>query len=158
MPDIYRCPDKLLEVLERVYALLIKPILKIPKLPGVNLVFMPLHKRLDGFMSQDHFRTFYWQTLKKMMLSLIDAGYTPCPLWEGNRTSRLEIVADMPKGKVVYWFEKTDMFKAKEILGDRICIRGNIPAVLLNVGTSQEVKAYYKNNAQRKGKGLLGEE
>ena len=78
------------------------------------------------------------------MLDLIEAGYTPCPLWEGNCDSRLETIADMPKGKAVYWFEQTDIFKAKKILGDRICLRGNVPASLLNVGTTQQVEDYCK--------------
>jgi len=153
MLDMYRCPDKLLEVLERVYQLLIKPALAVPKQPGVHLVFIPLHKGLDGFMSLDQFKTFFWPTLKKIMLDLIEAGYTPCPLWEGNCESRLETIADMPKGKVVYMFEGTDIFKAKEILGDRICLRGNVSASLLNVGTPQQVEEYCKKLIDVVGKG-----
>lgn len=153
MLDMFRCPDKLLEMLERVYALLIKPALAVPKMPGVHLVFIPLHKGLDGFMSPNQFKTFFWPTLKKTMLALIDAGYTPCPLWEGDCTSRLEIIADMPKGKAVYWFEQTDIFKAKEILGDRICLRGNVPADLLIVGSPAEVGDYCKKLIDLAGRG-----
>jgi len=136
-----------------VYELLTKAALQVPKLPGVNLVFMPLHKGLDGFMSLDQFKIFYWPTLKRMMLTLIDAGFTPCPLWEGNCTSRLETISDMPKGKAVYWFEQTDIFKAKEILGDRICLRGNVPASILNVGEPKQVKDYCKRLIEVVGKG-----
>jgi uroporphyrinogen-III decarboxylase len=59
----------------------------------------------------------------------------------------------MPKGKAVYWFEKTDLFKAKDILGDRICLRGNVPASLLNVGTPEQVEAYCKRLIDVVGKG-----
>lgn len=153
MLDMYRCPDKLLVMLERVYELLVRAALKAPKLPGVNLVFIPLHKGLDGFMSLDQFKTFFWPTLKRLMLALIDAGFTPCPLWEGNCASRLETISDMPRGKAVYWFEQTDMFKAKEILGDRICLRGNVPARLLNFGTPEQVKDYCRKLIGVAGKG-----
>jgi uroporphyrinogen-III decarboxylase len=153
MLDMYRSPDKLLAMLERVYELLARAALSVPKMPGVNLVFMPLHKGLDGFMSLDQFKTFFWPTLKRMMLALLDAGFTPCPLWEGNCTSRLETISDMPKGKVVYWFEQTDLFKAKEIMGDRICLRGNVPASMLTVGTPQQVKEYCRKLIQVVGKG-----
>ncbi len=153
MMDMYRCPDKLLAVLERVYELLAKAARSVPKLPGVNLVFMPLHKGLDGFMSLDQFKTFFWPTLKRMMLTLIDAGFVPCPLWEGNCTSRLETISDMPKGKVIYWFEQTDLFKAKEVMGDRICLRGNLPASLLNVGTPEQVKEYCRKLIEKVGNG-----
>ena len=153
MLDMFRCPDKLLEAVERVYHLLIKPAVTFPKLPGVHLVFIPLHKGLDGFMSLDQFKTFFWPTLKQMMLDLIEAGYTPCPLWEGKCDSRLEIIADMPKGKAVYWFEQTDIFKAKEIIGDTICLRGNVPPSLLITGTPDQVMAYCKKLIQIAGKG-----
>jgi uroporphyrinogen-III decarboxylase len=153
MLDMYRCPDKLLEALDKVYRLLIRAALKVPRLPGVHLVFIPLHKGLDGFMSQDQFKTFFWPTLKRIMLDLIEAGYTPCPLWEGRCDSRLEIIADMPKGKAVYWFEQTDVIKAKEVLGDSICIRGNVPASLLNLGSPEEVRAYCRNLIENVGKG-----
>jgi len=153
MLDMYRCPDKLLEVLDKVCKLLISPALKVPKLPGVHMVFIPLHKGLDGFMSQDQFKAFFWPTLKRIMLDLIESGYTPCPLWEGRCDSRLEIIADMPKGKAVYWFEQTDLIKAKEVLGDHICIRGNVPASLLNVGTPDQVRDYCRRLIEVVGRG-----
>ncbi len=153
MLDMYRCPDKLQDALEKVYQMMLRLGLSAPKLPGVHLVFIPLHKGLDGFMSLDQFKTFFWPTLKKLMLDLIEAGYTPCPLWEGNCESRLETIADMPRGKAVYWFEQTDLFKAKDILGDRICLRGNVPASLLNVGTPQQVETYCKRLIDVVGKG-----
>jgi len=56
----------------------------------------------------------------------------------------LEIIKDIPRGKAIYWFERTDVFKAKAILGDRVCIRGNVPSTLLCTGTPDEVKHYCK--------------
>ena len=32
-------------------------------------------------------------------------------------------------------FDRTDMFKAKKVLGDNACIAGNVPASLLVTGT-----------------------
>jgi uroporphyrinogen-III decarboxylase len=66
------------------------------------------------------------------------------PLFEGDYTSRLEIIKDIPSGKAIYWFEKVDIRKAKQVLGDTACFRGNVPVSLLYVGTSQEVKDYVK--------------
>ena len=33
---------------------------------------------------------------------------------------------DIPAGKCIYWFERTDMVKAFEVLGDRVALRGNL--------------------------------
>ena len=34
------------------------------------LVFIPLHKGADGFMSNEQFEKFYWPSLKKVMIGL----------------------------------------------------------------------------------------
>lgn len=66
------------------------------------------------------------------------------PLFEGDNTSRLEVISDIPKGKAIYWFETVDIHKAKEILGDVVCFRGNVPITTLCLGTPDDVKAYVK--------------
>ena len=105
-------------------------------------VFIPLHKGLDGFMSLAQFKTFYWPTLKRLIEDLIAADCTPYVLWEGDVSSRLETIGDIPKGKAVYTFERTDIFRAKEILGDVVCVKGNVPLSMLKTGTPGEVKEY----------------
>jgi uroporphyrinogen-III decarboxylase len=104
-------------------------------------------------MSLAQFKTFYWPTLQKLMLGLIDEGITPCPFFESDYTSRLELIADLPKGKACYSFESTDIFKAKEVLGDHICLRGNVPLSLLSTGTPDDVKYYCKKLIDVVGKG-----
>jgi uroporphyrinogen-III decarboxylase len=144
MMDIYERPEKLVEVIDRITPLMIEQATAVRKTSGVNRVFFPLHKGIDTFMSPAHFKKFFWPSLRKVMMACIDAGLTPCPLWEGDCTSRLEVIADMPKGKAVYWFERTDIFKAKEILGDTICIEGGVPSSIMIHGTTDDVKSYAK--------------
>ena len=153
MLDMYRNPDKLIAAMGKILPVLAKSATSTAKRTGIPGVFMPLHKGPHGFMSLEQFNTFYWPTLQKLMLALIDEGLTPCPLFEGDYTSRLEIIKDIPKGKAIYWFEQTDIFRAKEVLGDRVCIRGNVPAPLLCTGTPQEVRDYCKKLIDIVGKG-----
>lgn len=153
MLDMYRNPDKLLEAIEKLLPVIIEQATSVTKIAGVNRVFIPIHKGIDGFMSPEQFETFYWPTLKKLMLALIDAGFTPNPFFEGDCTSRLEIIRDIPRGKAVYWFERTDLVKAKEVLGDRVCIEGGVPSSLLITGTPEDVKAYCKKLIDVVGKG-----
>ena len=153
MLDMYRKPDKLLEAIEKVSPIMIESGASSAKRAGVPRVFIPLHKGAHGFMSMEQFRTFYWPTLQKLILALIDEGFTPCPFFEGDYTSRLEIINDIPKGKACYIFDRTDIFKAKEVLGDRVCIRGNVPASLLCAGTPQDVRDYCKKLIDVVGKG-----
>jgi uroporphyrinogen-III decarboxylase len=144
MLDMYRNPDKLLAAIDRVLPSMIEQGTTAAKTSGVNRVFIPLHKGLDGFMSPEQFNTFYWPSLKKLMLACIDAGFTPNPLFEGDCTSRLEVIKDIPRGKAVYWFERTDLIQAKRVLGDTVCIEGGVPSSLLIGGSPAQVKAYCK--------------
>jgi len=45
----------------------------------------------------------------------------------------------VPKGKVVYAFEKADPVNVKKQLGDTACISGLFPCFLLHYGTKQQV-------------------
>lgn len=95
-------------------------------------------------MSNKQFEIFYWPTLKKSIEALVDKGYTPNIFFEGEYTSRLEYLLELPKGKVIGLFDRSDMARVKEVLGNHICIAGNVPPSLLQAGTVQEVKDYCK--------------
>lgn len=153
MMDMFQNQDRLLQAMAKARVLLLKNVAATTKLFGCNHIFIPLHWGLDGFMSPDQFKTFYWPELRKIIMSLIDKDMVPCLLWEGNCESRLEVIADIPPGKAVYWFEGTDMFKAKEVLGDIVCLRGNVPASILNTGTADDVDDYCRKLIQKVGKG-----
>jgi uroporphyrinogen-III decarboxylase len=103
-------------------------------------------------MSLKQFETFYWPTLKKLILAMVEKGLTPCPFFEGDYTTRLEHLRELPKGKVLCHFDSTDMGRVKEVLGDCLCIMGNVPSSLLQVGTIQEVKDYCRNLIDVAGK------
>ncbi|MEW6666090.1 MAG: uroporphyrinogen decarboxylase family protein [Thermodesulfobacteriota bacterium] len=153
MIDLYRNPDKVLEAVEKLLPIMVEAGISMARKSGIPRVFIPLHKGAHGFMSLDQFNRFYWPTLRKLILALIDEGLTPCPLFEGDYTSRLDIIGDIPVGKAIYWFERTDIFKAKAVLGNQVCIRGNVPASLLCTGTPQAVKDYCKKLIDIVGKG-----
>lgn len=153
MLDLYRCKDKLMEAMDRITPALIRPAIASGKAGGSNVIFIPIHWGVDGFMSQQQFKTFFWPQLRKVIVGLIDGGMVPCVLWEGDCTSRLETIADIPRGKAIYWFERTNMFRAKEVLGDVVCLRGNIPPSMFNTGTPDDITGYVRQLIEKVGKG-----
>jgi uroporphyrinogen-III decarboxylase len=153
MLDIYRRPGKLLQALDTMTPLMIKMGVGAAQMTGKPIIFMPLHKGADGFLSDEQFRTFYWPTLRKVILGLIDEGCVPLLAAEGGYNSRLEVIKDLPPGKTIWMFDQTDMVKAKEFLGDTACILGNIPLALLSIGTPQQVKTYVKELIDTAGRG-----
>jgi len=50
-------------------------------------------------------------------------------------------------------FDQTDMVKAKEIVGEMLCIVGTVPSALLSLGTPQDVRDYCKKRIDTVGKG-----
>jgi uroporphyrinogen-III decarboxylase len=142
--DMYRQPDKLLAAIDKVTPLMTFGAIAQCEASGNPGVFIPLHKGSDGFMSLEQFETFYWPSLKKLILTLIDNGLTPCPFFEGDHTQRLEYYADLPKGKILGFFDSTDIYKAKEIIGNTMCMSGFMPLSILQTGTEDDVKAEAK--------------
>ncbi|MEW6667316.1 MAG: uroporphyrinogen decarboxylase family protein [Thermodesulfobacteriota bacterium] len=153
MLDMFRCPEKLLAAIDRMYVYTLRGILDNVKASGVPSVFIPLHKCIDVFMSPAQFERFYWPSLRRLTVELIRQGITPTLFWEGKCDSRLTAIGDIPKGKAVYWFEGTDLFRAKEILGDTVCIRGNVPASMQCTASPQEVTDYCRRLIEVVGKG-----
>jgi uroporphyrinogen-III decarboxylase len=143
--DMYRQPDKLIEVFDRLLPLQIKNALMNAQNSGRKRVYQALHRGADGFMSAKQFETFYWPYVKKIVQAEIDEGLTPCLFLEGDYTSRLEYFLELPKGKILARFDSSDIKKAKEILHGHVCIMGNVPASMLQIGTPQDVEDYCKN-------------
>jgi Uroporphyrinogen decarboxylase (URO-D) len=139
MMDLFKRPDELLEACEAVLGLLLANI-GVAREGALNHVLVPLHFGSEGFCSLKQFETFYWPTLKGLISGLIERGFTPMVMTEGDYTSRLEYLLELPKGKVFLHFDQTDMFRAKDVLGGHHCISGNVPASLLALGTPDDVR------------------
>ena len=103
-------------------------------------------------MSDEQFEKFYWPTFRKVIIGLINEGCVPMLFAEGKYNRRLKVIKDLPRGKVMWHFDQTNMFRAKEILGNSACIVGNVPASLLRTGTPQSVKEYCRKLIEVCGK------
>jgi hypothetical protein len=153
MLDMYRQPDKLIEAMEALTPLMIKMGVGAAQMTGHPIIFIPLHKGADGFLSDEQYKKFYWPTLRKVMLGLIEQGCVPNPAAEGGYNSRLEVVQDLPKGKTLWMIDQSDMARAKETLGQNACLLGNVPSAMLQLGTPQQVRDYARKLIDTAGKG-----
>jgi uroporphyrinogen-III decarboxylase len=140
MIDMFQRPDKLHEAMERLVPIAVDEAVAGANTSGCPVIIMPLHKGTGGFMSNKQYETFYWPTFKKVLMGLINEGLVPMPFAEGNYEPRLEIIKNMPRSSMIWWFEHMDMARAKEVLSDTACIAGNVPVTVLCTGTPQEVK------------------
>ena len=95
--------------------------------------------RLHGTTVFEEFRTFYWPTLRALIIGLIEEGMIRLCFAEGRYNTRLETIMDLPKGKTAWLFDQIDMAWAKQTIGTVACIEGNMPLSLLHAGTPEEV-------------------
>lgn len=157
MMDMFRNPEELKTLCDR----LVQPTLDgldnsamqfgDPDEDMITLSFIPLHRGADGFMSNEQFDEFYWPSLAKLMDGMIKKDIIPMPFFEGRYSDRLEFLAEFAKthkAKAVYWFHDTDLIKVKEMMGDHVCIRGNVPASLLVGGPPKAVEEYVKKSIE----------
>jgi len=138
--DLYRQPDKLLEAIDIQLNLTINTTIKNFPMTNCPICMMPLHKGDDAFMSDKQFEKFYWPSLRKLFLAMIEEGLVPFPFAEGRYNNRLTQITDTPKSSVVWYFDQTDMAQAKKFLGNVSCIVGNVPASIVMTGTAKQVK------------------
>lgn len=146
MIDMRKRPETLKAAAEALVPLMVKLGVNAAKETGTPMVFFVLHKGADAFMSPEDYREFYWPTLKATVEGVMEHGIVPWLFAEGSYESRLEIVADdHPEGPVVWYFDQTDMALAKEYLGDKAALAGNVPTGLIKTGTPEAVRDYCEN-------------
>lgn len=153
--DLVEIPEKVDEAVSRWGEISIPAIIANAKRAHDQYVFIPLHCGTDQFMSVDTYREHYWPSLKQMIEALVAADLTPLVFCEGKYDSKLEILRDVPKGKVIYFFEDVDLENACRTLQGiatvaggmrtQTLMQGNIQAVIEETKKSCEIGKKYKN-------------
>ncbi|MBN2335417.1 hypothetical protein JXL21_07625 [Candidatus Bathyarchaeota archaeon] len=140
--DCYRVPDKVKQATEAMRDLIVEMVrISVKgKKPG-SIQFIPMH--LNEYFSPKQYSEFYWPTLKEVVEEMIKLGVTPELFYEGRHAAHLETILELPKGKTISRFEKTDLAKAKEIIGDHSCIIGGPPSSIF-LGPAEKIDPYVK--------------
>jgi len=149
--DIFRIPDTVKAAAEAITPVLIESGILTSAFPkemmdqlghDVILVMYPLH--LNEYLNPDKYNEFYWPYLKRVLLAHIEAGKIPWVFFEGKHEPHLETLKDIPKGKLVAMFEKTDPYKIREVLGNHLPIIHGINNAVLIGGTPAKVEEEVK--------------
>lgn len=146
--DIFERPEKVKQMCERLLEYEMNRgmqqamIMGAGEVPGAEIVFF-INGGPPG-MSPKIFDEFFWPYAKKAIDIIVNRGFKVHCHWDNDLTPHLETMKDitkgLPKGKVLLDLEKTDMKKAKQALGDRVCLLGNVPSSMLVYGTPEEVE------------------
>ncbi len=146
MLDIYRRPDKLLTAMERILPHAIEAGVGGASRANVPMIFIPLHKGADGFVSDPVFRKFYWPSFEALLRGLIAEGLVPYSFAEGSYNQRLDVIAEaeLPSGATLWGFDQSDMAEVKKKIGGWAAFMGNVPLSLMHAGSAGEVTEYVK--------------
>lgn len=143
MKDLYRMPDKVEAVFDaalidlmansKAHYLAAKPI-------GI---WIGGWRAASEFLSPKLWRRFVWPYMKKLADLALEMGVVPIFHLDSNWERDLEFFKEMPKGKCIFYPDSaTNIFKIREVLGDHMCINGDVPPSLLTVGTPDDVYKY----------------
>ncbi|MBN2026653.1 MAG: hypothetical protein JW854_07850 [Actinobacteria bacterium] len=123
-------------------------------LMGIKRVEIFVHRSSSDFISPETFRKLSFPSLKALVEGLVAAGINPILHCDGNWDMNLETLRELPAGNCVIQFDgPTDIFLAKRVIGDRICIMGDVPAHMLALGSPAEVDEYCHRLIEEVGKG-----
>ena len=94
-------------------------------------------------LSHDTFMEFCWPYLEKLVMATLERGVLPILHFDSNWDSELETIATLPPRSCILMLDgATDPRKAREILGDRMCLMGDVPSQMLAYSTPNEVYEY----------------
>jgi uroporphyrinogen-III decarboxylase len=142
--DLYEEPEAVLEFVQQQAEIGVKALEDLQWARPGNIVEIFMHKGMDGFLSKEHYATFYWEPFMRIVDAIIKKGMIPYLFTEGPYSSRLEFLKQLPPAKCLVHFEKIDIAWAKRELQDVACVTGNFSGWLLESGTPNEVKESVK--------------
>jgi len=153
--DMYRRPEKLKAALQLMLDFRIARATPAVKHPDHATMGNSgeAHRVSDEFFSNKQFEEFVWPYWKQAMDKTYELGYEIISMFfEGRRDKQLHYFTQFPKRSMMIRFAETDIFRAKEMLGDKACIMGNVPIAMLQVASPSVVEEYCKKLIKEVGK------
>ena len=155
--DLHRMPDKIEAVMDAMIDDFITNTLEICRLVGVPGITVMM-KAGGYFYPLKTFERFEFKYVKKMIDACAAEGIISVLHLDQDWGLNMPYFLDLPKKMCVCALDScTDIFKAKEILKDHMCLAGDVPPSMLSIGTPEDVETYCKKLIDIVGKdtGLL---
>jgi hypothetical protein len=151
--DMYRCPDKLIAAMDAIFPELLNDALNGIREPGSPVLF-PASRSSSGFLSPKNFEKFSLPYLLKIVEAVVARGSPIFFHLDQAWGKTLPYFKQFPEGNYLLHLDgMTDMFEAKKLLGDRMCLMGDVPARLLKLGPPESVKEYCQKLIKTIGRG-----
>jgi uroporphyrinogen-III decarboxylase len=156
MKDLFKMPDKVEAVLDVIQQENNETLRQQIRATKASVVFLSPARGASEFFSPKLWERFVWKYLKGAIDVIIEEGAAADIHIDSNWGRDLEFFLSLPKGKCIFETDgSTDIYKIKEILGGHMCIKGDVPAQKLALGTSDEVYDYCTKLIKDMGTGFI---
>jgi len=141
--DLFDIPDKVIAAMEAIVPHLAGKGIRRAKQHGYPLVWVGGWQAAPCMLSPEMWRRFVWPYFSRLVYEVVDAGLIALLHLDSNWTRELECFRELPTGRCIMALDgETDIFQAKKVLGDHMCIMGDVPAAMLFLDTPDNVYAY----------------
>ena len=141
--DLIEIPEKVEAVMDAILPHLADAATRRAKKQGYPLVWVGGWRAAPCLLSPAMWRRFVWPYFRTLVTQVVDAGLIALLHLDSDWTRELEMLKELPRGKCIMALDgETDIFKAKERLGDHMCIMGDVPASKLFLDDPEGVYAY----------------
>jgi len=143
MLDLHRVPDKVQAAIDVAMPSVLRWIPE--SFPSEEAIGFPVYaaRGSSDLLSPRLWERFVFPYLLPIVEATVKAGGVPVFHFDGDWNRVVPRLLDFPAKSCVVEFDgRTDIFKAKEVLGDHMCIKGDVPASLLTLGTPAKVGEY----------------
>lgn len=144
MDDILEIPEKLDEVFAEIHKTNMADYEAMLQSPAKPLgVWVGGWRGTPTMLNREMFIHYSWKYMKEIAELCIKYDVIPMFHLDANWTPGLDVFREIePKKAILALDGKTDIFKAKEVLGDMMCIMGDVPAEMFAFGKPEEVYDY----------------
>jgi hypothetical protein len=141
--DLIEIPDKVAAAMDMILPHLANKAVRRAKKLGFPAVWIGGWRSAPCLLSPAMWNRFVWPYIRKLVYEVADAGLIALLHLDSDWTRELERFRELPRGKCLMALDgETNIFRAKEVLGDHMCLMGDVPASMLFYKSSEDVYKY----------------
>jgi len=151
--DLMEIPELVADAAQAAVPSFIKTAKDVTRFTKVPRFLIACHRTSNDFISPTMFRELALPSLKAICRELAALDILPLLHCDGNWDKNIELLRELPEGVVTVQFDgATDIFRARKILGNHVCIQGDVSALMLYQAQPEEVDLYCKRLIEEVGK------
>ncbi len=152
--DLFHAPQKVIAAMDVALSAMLESTKNAMRGAAGKGVFIPMARGSVSFISPKQFERFCFPWIKRIADALVAEGYVPVFHCDSNWTPLLPYFRQLPARRCVLQLDEgTDILQAKQVLGDHMCLWGNVSSTLLSLATPDEVERHCRHLVRIVGEG-----